>query len=52
MDAAYFMPASSNCSARPWDLLTGNAIRMYSGHHKASVCCALNDSAFEGRDAD
>jgi G protein beta subunit-like protein len=32
---------------------TGEAIRTYSGHHKAIVCCALNDSALnDGRDAD
>lgn len=33
-------------------LLAGEAIRTYSGHHKAIVCCALNDSAIEGRDPD
>jgi len=52
VDAAYLVTASSDCSARLWDLSTGDAIRMYSGHHKAAVCCALNDSAIEGRDAD
>lgn len=52
VDAAYLVTASSDCSARLWDLSTGDAIRMYSGHHKAAVCCALNDSAFEGRDGD
>jgi G protein beta subunit-like protein len=30
----------------------GEAIRTYSGHHKAITCCALNDSAIDGRDAD
>lgn len=45
VDAAYLVTASSDCSARLWDLSTGDAIRMYSGHHKAAVCCALNDSA-------
>lgn len=50
VDAAYLVTASSDCSARLWDLSTGDAIRMYSGHHKAAVCCALNDSAIEGRD--
>jgi hypothetical protein len=30
----------------------GEAIRTYSGHHKAIVCCALNDSAIDGRDGD
>ena len=52
VDAAYLVTASSDCSARLWDLSTGDAIRMYSGHHKAAVCCALNDSAIEGRDAE
>jgi hypothetical protein len=33
-------------------LLPGEAIRTYSGHHKAIVCCALNDSAIDGRDPD
>ena len=32
------------------DLSTGDAIRVYSGHHKACTTCALNDSAIEGRD--
>lgn len=32
------------------DLSTGDAIRIYSGHHKACTTCALNDSAIEGRD--
>lgn len=50
VDAAYLVTASSDCSARLWDLSSGDAIRMYSGHHKACVCCALNDSAFEGRE--
>ena len=50
VDAAYLVTASSDCSARLWDLSTGEAIRMYSGHHKAATCCALNDSAFEGRE--
>lgn len=52
VDAAYLVTASSDCSARLWDLSTGDAIRMYSGHHKAAVCCALNDSAIEGRDVE
>jgi hypothetical protein len=30
----------------------GEAIRTYSGHHKAITCCALNDSAIDGREAD
>jgi G protein beta subunit-like protein len=43
--------ASSDCTARLWDLATGDAIRVYSGHHKAVTACALNDSALEGAGA-
>jgi G protein beta subunit-like protein len=39
--------ASSDASARLWDCASGEAIRIYSGHHKAAVCCALNDSAVD-----
>eukprot|EP00775_Hariotina_reticulata_P005409 gene5409-5642_t len=52
VDAAYLVTASSDATARLWDLSSGEAIRTYSGHHKAIVCCALNDSAIDGRDAD
>ncbi|WIA20321.1 hypothetical protein OEZ85_006153 [Tetradesmus obliquus] len=52
VDAAYLVTASSDATARLWDLSTGEAIRTYSGHHKAITCCALNDSAIDGRDAD
>jgi G protein beta subunit-like protein len=45
VDAAYIVTASSDTTARLWDCGTGEAIRVYSGHHKAAVCCALNDSA-------
>jgi hypothetical protein len=30
----------------------GEAIRTYGGHQKACVCCALNDSAIDGRDGE
>ncbi len=52
VDAAYLVTASSDATARLWDLGSSEAIRTYRGHHKAVVCCALNDSAIEGRDAD
>jgi G protein beta subunit-like protein len=52
VDAAYLVTASSDATARLWDLSSGEAIRTYSGHHKACVCCALNDSAIDGRDTD
>ena len=35
--------ASSDTTSRLWDINTGEAIRVYSGHHKATICCALND---------
>jgi hypothetical protein len=52
VDAAYLVTVSSDCTARLWDLSTGDAIRVYSGHHKGAVACALNDSALDGRDAE
>lgn len=52
VDAAYLVTASSDATARLWDLSTGDAIRTYSGHHKATVCCALNDSAIDGREVE
>ena len=30
---------------RDWTMSTGEAIRVYQGHHKATVCCALHDGA-------
>ena len=45
VDAAYLVTASSDSTERLWDLSSGEAIRIYTGHHKAVVCCALNDSA-------
>jgi|TARA_B110000902_G_scaffold256150_1_gene322524 WD40 repeat protein len=45
--SAYLVTASSDASARLWDCASGEAIRIYSGHHKAAVCCALNDSAVD-----
>ena len=45
VDAAYLVTASSDTTARLWDCASGQAIRVYSGHHKAATCCALNDSA-------
>ena len=44
-DSAYLVTASSDHSARLWDLSSGAAIRYYSGHSLAVTCCALNDSS-------
>lgn len=39
--------ASSDSTARLWTMATGEAIRVYQGHHKATVCCALHDGSTE-----
>ena len=43
-DSSYLVTASSDCSARLWEVNRGVVIRHYTGHHKAVVACALNDS--------
>ncbi|GLE08445.1 hypothetical protein PINS_up019628 [Pythium insidiosum] len=45
--SSYLVTCSSDQSARLWDLSQGEAIRHYTGHHKAVVCVALNDSVLE-----
>lgn len=47
VDAAYLVTASTDATARLWDLGSGEAIRVYSGHQKGLTSCALNDSAAE-----
>ncbi|CAK9156928.1 unnamed protein product [Ilex paraguariensis] len=42
---AYLITASSDTTARLWSMSTGEDIRVYEGHPKATVCCALNDGA-------
>lgn len=37
--------ASSDATARLWSMTSGEDIRVYQGHHKATVCCALHDGA-------
>lgn len=37
--------ASSDTTARLWSMSTGAEIKVYQGHHKATVCCALHDGA-------
>ncbi|CAI0377237.1 unnamed protein product [Linum tenue] len=45
VDGAYLITASSDSTARLWSMSTGEDIRVYQGHHKATVCCALHDGA-------
>ncbi|GAA5843717.1 hypothetical protein JCM11251_003473 [Rhodosporidiobolus azoricus] len=44
-DSAYLVSASSDHTARLWELSSGTTVRQYSAHHKACVCVALNDSS-------
>ncbi|XP_024027235.1 target of rapamycin complex subunit wat1 isoform X3 [Morus notabilis] len=45
VDGAYLITASSDTTARLWSMSNGEDIRVYQGHHKATVCCALHDGA-------
>ncbi|PIA60258.1 hypothetical protein AQUCO_00300043v1 [Aquilegia coerulea] len=45
VDGAYLITASSDSTARLWTMASGETIRVYQGHHKATVCCALHDGA-------
>jgi len=40
-----FVAASSDTTARLWSMSTGEDIKVYQGHHKATICCALHDGA-------
>ncbi|KZT57492.1 WD40 repeat-like protein [Calocera cornea HHB12733] len=42
-DSAYLVTASSDHVARLWEVASGETVRQYNGHHKAVVCCSLND---------
>mmetsp|Transcript_3055 Transcript_3055/g.3865 ORF Transcript_3055/g.3865 Transcript_3055/m.3865 type:complete len:315 (-) Transcript_3055:888-1832(-) len=44
-DSSYLVSASSDGSARLWDLSSGEMIRHYTGHQKAIVAVALNDTS-------
>ena len=44
-DSAYLVTASSDQTARLWDVAQGETIRHYTGHHKAVICVALHDRA-------
>lgn len=43
-DSQYIVTASSDNLARLWCVETGEIKREYSGHQKAVVCLAFNDS--------
>ncbi|KAL5848106.1 hypothetical protein ACOSQ4_006119 [Xanthoceras sorbifolium] len=45
VDGAYLITASSDTTARLWFMQTGEDIKVYQGHHKATTCCALHDGA-------
>lgn len=40
----YLITASSDNSAKLWDLATGSVVRHFAGHRKAVSCVALSDS--------
>ena len=42
-DSAYLVTASSDQTARLWDVASGETIRHYTGHHKAVIAVALHD---------
>jgi len=44
-DSLYLVSASSDQSAKLWDLRTGEVARHYSAHNLAVTCVALNDSS-------
>eukprot|EP00941_MAST-03F_sp_MAST-3F-sp1_P003762 g3762.t1 len=47
-DSSYLVTASSDFSARLWEVRRGVVVRHYTGHHKAVVAVALNDSGGSG----
>lgn len=44
-DSSYLVTASSDSTARLWNLRTGDVVRQYHGHQGAVTCVALNDSS-------
>ena len=47
-DSAYLVTASSDQTARLWDVASGETIRHYTGHHKAVIAVALHDRTVGG----
>lgn len=45
MPIRFVIAASSDSTARLWSMSTGEDIKVYGGHHKATICCALHDGA-------
>ncbi|XP_022748135.1 protein LST8 homolog [Durio zibethinus] len=45
VDGAYLITAFSDTTAKLCTMSTGEGIKTYQGHHKATVCCALHDGA-------
>ncbi|GFP97247.1 protein lst8 homolog [Phtheirospermum japonicum] len=43
VDGAFLITASSDSTARLWSMANGEEIKVYRGHQKATVCCALHD---------
>jgi G protein beta subunit-like protein len=46
-DSLYLLSASSDQSAKLWDLRTGEVVRNYVGHNLAVTCVALNDVSMQ-----
>lgn len=44
-DSSYLVTASSDHSARLWNIKNGEVVRQYTGHQYAVTCVALNDSS-------
>lgn len=44
-DSSYLVTASSDHTARLWNLRTGEAVRRYIGHQSSVTCVALNDNS-------
>jgi len=44
-DSSYLVTASSDHSARLWNINSGEVVRQYTGHQYAVTCVALNDSS-------